>query len=214
MVDTPPDEGGAVGLDAPTIDPFALHVAFARGVRGASFRLSWFGFLDAIREPIDVRADKILDLDAFGQNAQLIIKPPRKMRDDEYPADLEDRIKNDCERQFILRNIARVEKEAWPNDKLEFDHKPVDAGGFEFPKLASMQEAYEPPELLDEVSYQIVHGASRWRHTLLAVMEWERHFCREIRDKFDGPLWKYDPDVNPVDLTTPTDPDGGDGSDG
>ncbi len=203
MVESPPADDGSVGLDVAAIDPFAPHLAFASGVRGASFRLPWFSFLDAIREPIDVRADRILDLDAFGQNTQLIIRPPRKMRDDEYPADLEDRIKNDCERQFILRNIARVEKEAWPNDKLEFDHKPVDAGGFEFPKLASMQEAYEAPQLLEEVSYEVVGGASRWRHTLLAVMQWERHFCREIKDKFDGPLWKYDPEVNPVDIHAP-----------
>lgn len=210
MTGTVADAEGAVGLAEVALDPFALHVAFAKGVRGTSFSLGWYGFLDSRPEPLDVRADKVLDLQAFGQNPQLIIRMPRPMREDEYPAELDDRMKQDCERQFVLRNIARVERDVFLEDKLGFERKPVDAGGFEFPKLASMEEAYKAAELLDEVSYQYVFNASRWRWTLLEVMQWERYFCREIRDKFKGPMWKHDPDTNPVVEEKPDDAETGD----
>jgi hypothetical protein len=214
MTATSAETEGATGVVDMTIDPFAGHTAFAKSVRGPSFRRAWFGFVDSLRDPLDVRADKILDLQAFGQNPQLIIRMPRPMRDDEYPSDIEDRLKNDCERQFVLRNIARLEREVYLDEKIEFDRKPVDAGGFEFPKLASMQEAYAAPELLPEVSYQYVFNASRWRWTMLEVMQWERYFCREIKDKFKGPIWKHDPDTNPIvdedAPPAPTAPDAGD----
>lgn len=213
MTDAPAIDDKAVGLTEPTIDPFAGHVAFARSVRGGRFQRPWYAFLDAMREPIDVRADRMIDIHAFGNKLQFIIKPPRPMRDDEYPADLEDRMKADCERQFVLRNIARLEKEAYPDEKLEFDHKPVDAGGFEFPKLASMAEAYAAPELLSEVSYQFVYNASHWRWTLLEVMQWERYFSKEIKDKFVGPMWKHDPDTNPVPVEAPVSAHGAEAAD-
>jgi hypothetical protein len=34
-------------------------------------------------------------------------------------------------------------------------------------------------------------------------MQWERYFCKEIKDKFPGPMWRHDPDTNPV----PPEPD-------
>jgi hypothetical protein len=203
IADAPAVSPEAVGDAVPPLDPFAGHLAFAHGVRGTRFRRGWFGFLDSRPEPLDVRADKVLNLEAFGVQKQLIIKPPRPMREDEYPADLDDRMKTDCERQFILRNMRRVEREVDLTEKPPFDHKPVDAGGFEFPKLASMAEAYAAPELLDAVSPQVMADATAWRGTLLAVMRWERYFCKEIKDKFPGPMWKHDPDTNPV----PPDPD-------
>lgn len=213
MTEPVPVDDQAVGLTEPTINPFASHVAFARDVRGGTFQRPWYAFLDAMREPIDVRADRIIDIHAFGNTLQLIAKPPRMMRDDEYPTDIEDRMKADCERQFVLRNIARLEKEAYPNEKLEFDHKPVDAGGFEFPELASMAEAYAAPELLPEVSYQFVYNASHWRWTLLEIMQWERYFCKEIKDKFPGAMWKHDPDTNPIPDERPAAEDAGPNAD-
>jgi len=177
------------------LDPFEGHLSFARSVRGGTFTRAWFGFIDSLRPPIDVRADRILDLEAMGQMPALIIKAPRLMREDEYPEGLEDRMKEDCERQFTLRNIGRAEREAYPDEKLEMDHRPVDAGGFVFPELADMGKARAAPALLEETSYQFVYNASRWRWTMLEVMQWERHFCKELKDTVDGPLWRYDPDA-------------------
>jgi hypothetical protein len=190
-------------VEGPPLDPFAGHLAFAQGVRGGSFRRGWFGFLDSRPEPLDVRADKVLDLAAFGQQRQLIIKPPRPMREDEYPGDLDDRMKTDCERQFILRNMRRLERESGLDEGLPLDRKPRDAGGFAFPELASMATAYAPPELPEASSPRVMADASAWRTTLLAEMRWERYFSKEIKDKFPGPIWRHDPDTNPV----PPDPD-------
>ncbi|MFO0749846.1 MAG: hypothetical protein U1F43_29875 [Myxococcota bacterium] len=37
-----------------------------------------------------------------------------------------------------------------------------------------------------------------WRHRMLEVMQWERYFSKEIKDTFSGPMWRHDPDTNPV----------------
>ncbi len=180
-----------------TIDPFARHREFARWVRTGKLRVSFQAFLERWREPIDVRADKILDLDAIGKPPQTFLKMPRPKRPDEYPEGLEDRMKQDLERQFILRNLMRFVKTVNKDDPLEFETKEVGVK-LDLDARKHLADLHRTPELLADLGVDHVRNELAWRRRFLEVMQWERYFCKEIKDDFQGPLWKHDPETNPV----------------
>ena len=186
------------GEAALTMDPFARHKVFARDVIHGRLRSKLFEFLDSFREPIDVRADKVLDLTKFGAPLAQFTKPPRVKKKEEFTDDLDDRMKHDLERQFILRNLMRFVKVVDRNDPLEFEKKSVEVAKMDIDARAHMQDLHKKPDLLDDLSVDHVRFELAWRHKFLEVMQWERHFCREIKEDFSGPLWKHDPETNPV----------------
>jgi hypothetical protein len=179
-----------------TIDPFARHRGFAGWVRTGKLRTSFQRFLEHMREPIDVRADRILDLAAFGQVPHQFLKMPRPKRPDELPEGFEDRMK-DLERQFILRNLRRFVKTVDRNDPLEFEKKEVGVK-LDLDTRKHLADLHRRPELLGDTGLEQVRNELAWRHRFLEVMQWERYFCKEIKDDFDGPLWKHDPETNPI----------------
>ncbi len=185
---------GAVVVE---LDPFSRHRAFARWVRTGKLRNTFQSFLDAWREPIDTKADKRMDLAAFGKPAHQFLKLPRPKRNDEFPEGYEDRLKQDLERQFILRNLARYVKTVNRDDPLEYERRKVGVTIDLAPRII-LQDLHRTPEFTNPNSVQRVREESEWRHRMLEVMQWERYYCKEIKDDFAGPLWKHDPDTNPV----------------
>lgn len=196
-VTTPAD--GPLGLTAPevTIDPFTRHRSFAGWVRTGKLRSTFQWFLDQWREPIDVRADKILDLKGFGKPPHAFLKMPRNKRPDEFPDGYEDRLKKDLERQFILRNLMRYVKTVNRDDPLEFEKKPVGVK-VDLDARAHLKDLHRTPELLDDLGHDHARHELEWRKTMHDVMQWEEWFCKEIKEDFAGPLWKHDPVKNPV----------------
>jgi hypothetical protein len=187
---------GDTGFEV-SLDPFARHRSFAGSMRAGKLRSSFQSFLDSWREPIDVRADRMLDLQGFGRLPHAFLKMPRNKRPDELPDGHEDRLKNDLERQFILRNLARVVKTINRNDPLEFERKAISLK-FELDYRRELGDLHRKAELLDDLGLDHVRRELAWRHRFLEVMQWERHFCKEIKDDFEGPLWRHDPDTNPI----------------
>jgi len=183
------------GLQEASIDPFALWLAFAKGVRAGQLRTAFVKFLEHWREPIDVRADKRIDLAAFGKGPHLFLKTPRPKRPDELNSDLADRMKNDLERQFNLRNLARFVKMVDKGDPLEFKRRKVEVGKLDIDARAHMPEVYKRIEGVTlESGIVAVRAELAWRHRMLEVMQWERYFSKEIRENYQGPLWRHDPD--------------------
>jgi len=197
-----PDElvpEGPRGVDEVLIDPFALWLAFAKSVKGGQLKTTFGDFLDSWREPIDVQVDKKMDLDAFGKGPELCLKMPRDKRPDEFPSDLADRIKQDLERQFNLRNLARYVKTIDKGDPLEWEHKKVEIGKMDLDARGHMPEVYAKIEGVTlELGVDTMRSELAWRHRMHDVMQWERYFSKEIKDEFSGPMWKHDPDTNPV----------------
>jgi len=194
-IGTPNPEGETP--EGEPFDPFSRHLDFAGWVRTGKLSGTLQQFLDALREPIDVRADKVLDLSRFGKGPALFLKTPRLKRSDEFPEGYEERLKNDLERQFILRNLMRFVKTVNKDDPLEFERKPAGVKP-ELGAHAHLQHLHRKAELISELGVQHMKHELAWRHRFLAVMQWERYYCREIKDEFDGPMWKHDPETNPV----------------
>lgn len=192
-----PAPSGPSESELASFDPFARHRGFAGWVRTGKLRSTFQWFIDSWKEPIDVRVDKILDLQSFGRGPSLFLKTPRPKKASEYPEGLEDRLKKDLERQFILRNLRRFVKTINKDDPLEFERKPAGVK-LELNARAHLQDLHRTPELLDGLGVDHARAELEWRHRFLEVMQWERYFCKEIKDEFQGPLWKHDPDTNPI----------------
>lgn len=194
--ETDPEDDGSGEVEV-TLDPFRRHRGFARYACRGHVENGLQRFLDSIREPIDVRADKVLDLKRFGQAMHAFLKMPRKKRKDELNSDTEDRMK-DLERQFVLRNIKRFVKTVNKDDPLEFKREAVEVAKMDIDALAHMKDLHRKPELLDNMGVDHVRGEITWRQHYRDVMQWERYFCREIKADFPGAIWKHDPDTNPI----------------
>jgi len=188
------------------MDPFARHRSFAGWVRTGKLRSTFQWFLDRWREPIDVRADKMLDLAAFGRVPHPFLKMPRPKRNDELPDGHEDRLKKDLERQFILRNLMRYVKTVNKDDPLEFEKRAVGVK-IDLDTRAHLKDLHRKADLIDELGVEHVKHELAWRHRMLEVMQWERYFCAEIKEDFQGPLWKHDPETNPIRAKFTDEPD-------
>ncbi|MCC6620420.1 MAG: hypothetical protein IT385_04150 [Deltaproteobacteria bacterium] len=194
-----PGQDEARGLSQATIDPFALWLTFAKSRRAGKVRTAFVSFLERWKEPIDVQVDKRLDLQAFGKGPHQFLKAPRNKRPDELNSDIAERMKTDVERQFNLRNLGRYVKTVNKGDPLEFKRKPVEVGKLDVDARAHMSEVYKRIEgIVIELGTAAVRAELAWRHRMLEVMQWERYFSKEIREEFSGPMWRHDPDTNPV----------------
>ncbi|MGM0574458.1 MAG: hypothetical protein ACQEXJ_01815 [Myxococcota bacterium] len=177
--------------DDPAMDPFAPHLAFAERALRVARDVRPRGAAITPTEPIDTRADRLVDLDELEAIAswQGLRKAPREMRDDDYPSDLEGAME-EREPQFILRNIPRVERYADPEERLGYEHDRIQYGFH----VEGVDEArtyrHEPPELLEEMNLDVVRAQLRWRRWYSDEACWERYFSREIREKTQGPLWR------------------------
>lgn len=187
------------GLGEVRMDPFAPLLAFAKARKAGQVRTAFVSFLAKWREPIDVQVDKRLDLSAFGKGPDLFLKMPRQKKPEELSSDLADRMKHDLERQFNLRNLARYVKTIDKGDPLEFKRKPVEVGKLDVDARAHMADVYKKIEgIALDLGTDQVKLEMAWRHKMLEVMQWERYFSKEIKDEFSGPMWRHDPDTNPV----------------
>lgn len=184
----------------PGRDPFAGHLAFVdrfwpNPPRTASMRP---GF-DPV-DPIDTRADKLVDFDALEALAQWSgnLLEPREMRADEYPMEVEEAMA-EREPQFHLRNLSRVERVADPDHLEEMGRYRVERGlevegaGF------AGGPTYEAPKLIEPMLLDTVAWRKQTTRELLDDNPWERHFGREIKENWGRPMWKYDPDAEDPD---------------
>ena len=90
-------------------------------------------------------------------------------------------MKNDLERQFILRNLARFVKTVNKDEPLEFQRKAIELAKMDIDARAHIAELHRKPALLDDLGVDHVRKELAWRHRFTEVMQWERYFCREIK---------------------------------
>lgn len=189
-----PESADGEGAAFPLIhDPFAPHLRFASHT---GMRLRPWMERPGPRplEPIDTQADKLVDFDALEALASFrgLFKVPVEMHPDNYPSSIQDQMR-ELEPQFILRNLGRVERMNEGQKRLPVErHRP--APGIDIDAIAQLRLArYESPELLDETNLDVVSGLTAFRRRLYRDVRWERHFSREIREDFEGPMWRYQP---------------------
>lgn len=196
MIDSgEPEAGAAPVADLEALDPFSGHLDFARrhGPNPPTTAADRPGFEPI--EPIDTRADKLLDLDELERIASWSggFKPAREMRPDEYPVEVEDALA-EREPQFHLRNIGRAERHADPDNLDEITRDRVVYGLHVEGALVTHDVTYQPPELLGEMNLDAMRRHRAQTRQVLDQDPWERHFCRELKQKWRGPMWRYDPD--------------------
>ena len=47
------------------------------------------------------------------------------------------------------------------------------------------------------MNVDVVRSYQRRMNWLIRETEWSRHFCQELKESIQGPLWRYDADAAP-----------------
>lgn len=179
--------------EAPEFDPFGRHRRFAAGTAVASLPRAVRDRPIQPIEPLDTGADRLVDFEALERLAsfQGLLHPSRPMRDEELSDETTEALQ-EREPQYILRNIGRVEREIDLAAKLEVTRTKTPYGlAAEPPRLR-----LEPlrPALLDSTTLDAVRDRQRHLRWHKHEAVWNRHFCKELRETWTGPFWRYDPD--------------------
>lgn len=185
------------------LDPFTPRLQFACSLAGGRLRTGHERTRLEFGEPLDTagdRVERVIDFERLEATAgwQTGFKPPRPMTADELPSEVTEQM-TEREPQFFLRNIARAERHADPEERVALEPRPAVrglAGGGHEGVVAFL---HRPPELLGESS--VAQMARQWQgaRRLYNRVDWTRHVCRELRGAVKGPLWRYDPDAPPED---------------
>ncbi len=187
---------GAAGEGGGAWDPFAAHVAFAGRVVGVrSEALAASRVRIRLPEVMQSRVRPLMDeaaLEALIHWQGVVAHPTARDKAD-YPNDLHEALEN-CEAQFILRNIPRYELWRDPNEPMAFERKPVEYG-LEAPGANQGRELrVEPIVLLEVMNVDALREELRLRRALTAQVQWARCFGREASKGMSGPQWRNVPD--------------------
>jgi hypothetical protein len=181
------------GLEV-SIDPFGPLLTFL-GRLGPTLETCFDRSPIQPMRPIDTRIDRLVDLEALARLAEWkgVVRPTRPMKAEAVPGAAVDQMK-ECEPQFILRNLDRVERDTDLKEPLPHTRVALKAGIHAVEPLAPSGRLFRRPELLEGTSLERVAQHQRAWRKLRDDEEWERRFCKEIREFHKGPLWAYDPD--------------------
>ena len=176
-----------------TLDPFTPRLAF---VDRCSATLKTAGDSEYFQPitPIDTTVDRFIDVDKLEKLAmfQGLFQPPSQKPESDFPEETTEALAN-REPQFILRNLARMVKHADPDEPLELDRLPSGRVNVATSLEESRNAKLDRPELLEEMTTAFMQARRSFIKNLYQETRWEEHFCREIKEDFDGPIWRYDP---------------------
>ena len=96
--------------------------------------------------------------------------------------------------QFSLRMIGRVERIADP-EEVEFEASPHVYGMDALDRTGPLHRPARGIDWLKETHASRVAEQQRCSRFMRDDMKWERHFCRELKEHVQGPLWRYNPDA-------------------
>ena len=96
--------------------------------------------------------------------------------------------------QFSLRMIGRVERLADPDD-VTFEQAEHRVGMSALGTGQDQMFRRHRVEWLEETHLSRVSDRQRWMKSLRDDVRWEHHFCRELKERVSGPLWRHDPDA-------------------
>jgi len=115
---------------------------------------------------------------------------PRRMM--EQPAGLDAGLEHKTP-QFFLRNVSRTEHSL--EDRPEFEMVATRDHEDEARVADLLRMRYRPPSMLQKWNIEEVVRVRRMFRRLLFADDWTRHFGRELKERIQGPLFKYDPDA-------------------
>ncbi|MEZ4265042.1 MAG: hypothetical protein R3F39_01600 [Myxococcota bacterium] len=193
---TPDDAAAPATPDGETgWDPFAGHEAFAsRGPGRESQALAESRVRMRLPEQMESRVRPLMDPDALEAliHWQGVVAHPTVRDKADYPNDLHEALEN-CEAQFILRNIPRYELWRDPNEPMAYTRSAVEYG-LRVPGANEVRELrVEPVELLDVMSTDTLRDETRLRRVLRTGVEWARCFGKEASVDISGPQWRNVP---------------------
>lgn len=189
------DTPDAVAEGGGAWDPFAAHVAFAgRGLGVQAEALAKSRVRMRLPEVMESRVRSLMDealLEAL-MNWQGVVAHPTARDKADYPNDLHEALEN-CEAQFILRNIPRYELWCDPNEPMAYERKQVEYG-LQGQGVNEVRELrFEPVVLLEVMNGDTVRDELRLRRVLTAEVEWARCFGQEASKDISGPQWRNVP---------------------
>lgn len=192
--DDPPDPGDAVAPE-PLFEPFARLLSFAerpvcRAIEPKHVRQP----IEPI-EPLDTTIDQLVDFEALEKLTQWqgFFRAPTTMPEDKYPVEMEERM-GEREPQFVLRNLARVEKHADPDERLAVEPHGLSFGlPDEVTSAARTLAEHSAPELLPELNGDVVRERQTWMRWLRTTARWDSFFGAEVKRSIDGPQWRQGP---------------------
>ena len=173
----------------PSEDPFEGHLQFAAPLAGAALLRAVTPAELAKFKPPEVRDIHLIDPEVIEarQTWQGSVVPHRPRDPEDYPTEVSDALEN-CEPQFILRNLARMDRWGDPDEPLELEAMEVpyglpapDSGG-----LLDFQPASPDLDLSVDIFAQR-KLETRW---LVDELAWETRFSKEIKENHQGPMWR------------------------
>lgn len=185
----------ATGEGGGAWDPFAAHVAFAGRVLGVqSEAMADTRVRMRLPEVMESRVRSLMDeaaLEALIHWQGVVAHPTARDKAD-YPNDLHEALEN-CEAQFILRNIPRYEMWRDPNEPMAYERKLVEYG-LRVPGANEARELrFEPVVLLEVMNSATLREELRLRRVLTGEVEWARCFGQEASKDMTGPQWRNVP---------------------
>jgi hypothetical protein len=177
-------------------DPFAEHIAFVgRGCGLDAAALAGSRVRMRLPEAQVERARPMVDpavIEALMTWQGVVAHPTTRDKED-YPTELQDALEN-CEAQFILRNIPRYEMEREPGEAMPYERKPVQSGLRAPGSTPPRVERFEPVEMLPVMNLEAVRHEQRQRRRLQQQVDWSRCFGREVSKDQVGPQWRNVPE--------------------
>jgi hypothetical protein len=93
--------------------------------------------------------------------------------------------------QFFLRDIERLEMSVDEEVILEkFFERPIED---ETIVLSLRKMRYEKPKFIEEFNIVTVLRLRQTLRRILFQERWNTRFCREIKEKIRGPIYRYEP---------------------
>ena len=156
-------------------DPFESHLRFAGAIGGQRFLQAVTPAELAQYQPMEDRSFDLIDPQVVEDRRtwQGSVASHRPGDPESYPQEISDAMTN-CEPQFILRNLARADRWADPEEPLEFEPTEIQYGLPITPLSAALDFQPATPDL--KLSLEVLVDRKRELRWLYSELPWETRF--------------------------------------
>ncbi|MEE2779597.1 MAG: hypothetical protein VYE15_03670 [Myxococcota bacterium] len=177
----------------PSADPFEGHLQFAEPLAGAALLRAVTPAELARFKPPKERDVHLIDPEVIAsrQSWQGSVVPHRPRDPEDYPTEVSDALEN-CEPQFILRNLARMDRWGDPDEPLELEMMEVPYG-LPAPESTGLLD-FQPASPDLDLSVDVLRQRKRETRWLMDELAWETRFSKELKESHVGPMWRAEPD--------------------
>ena len=176
-------------------DPFEGHLRFVGSLAGAALLRAVTPAELARFKPPPERSHHVIDPEVIEgrETWQGSVAVHRPAAPEDYPSEVSDALEN-CEPQFILRNLARMDLWGDPDEALELEQTEISYG---LPAVETTGPLdFQPATPALELSIELILERRRLNRWLYRELAWETRFSKEIKANHQGPLWRANPEAN------------------